>query len=148
MLKSAKYQIYFYVLPTFLEIFTEIKQVWSQLQPQKKLKGRFKIYALSLSCSHKNEYWHKVSLSLWDLSHVNSWILKNCRYHTVIESIKLVKDLCRCIMQSKGCVIITWKISYLRVFYCQNVNFVKNRWVWEHFSENWWVLPNPSNPCQ
>ena len=82
MIKFAKQQIYFYILHTFSETFNEIKQVWSQLQPQKELEGKFKIYTLSLFCSHKSEYWQKVSLSLRDLSQINSWILKNCRYQT------------------------------------------------------------------
>ena len=82
MIKFAKYQIHFYILPTFSETFIEIKQVWSQPQPQKELEGKFKIYTLSLFCSNKSDYWQKVSLSLRDLSQINSWILKNCRYQT------------------------------------------------------------------
>ena len=35
--------------------------------------------------------------------------------HSVIEGIKLVKDLCRCISISKGCVKIRWKISDPRI---------------------------------
>ena len=35
--------------------------------------------------------------------------------HSVIEGIKLVKDLCGCISISKGCVNIRWKISDPRV---------------------------------
>ena len=55
MIKFAKYQIYFNIVPIFSEIFIEIKLVWSQLQPQKELEGKFKIYTLSLFCSNKSD---------------------------------------------------------------------------------------------
>ena len=72
MIKFAKYQIYFYILPTFSETFIGIKQVWSELQPPRPLEVKFKIYTpidhgftWSDSCDYESWLWKQ-------------WLMKIC----------------------------------------------------------------------
>ena len=44
IIKLAKYQINFDILPTYPEKFIVIKRVWPQIQPQRQTEVKIKIY--------------------------------------------------------------------------------------------------------
>ena len=81
-IRFAKYKIILYIFSTSFENFIEIKQVWPQLQSQRHLEVKLKIYAISLIWSHERQNWKKGIVFVSEIIQITSWIFEKCRCQT------------------------------------------------------------------
>ena len=111
MIKFAKYQINFCILPTFSENFIGIKQVWPQQQPQRYFEVKLQIYTLILFRFHDRASWKKALFysQRFDSNNLKDfWKLRVSNREISFEKNKFTKAVYFTTKIQKHCRQISW----------------------------------------